>query len=533
MHWLRRHDRGRPPHPDVLTPAEWRVLKHVREGLPNAEIAVRLGISVNTVRVHVSNMLAKRELPDRQALAAWQGEPSEASRRALARTRLALPLTGWSTAARVVAAGGVATASAVLVWVAIGVASDGGVSGEVGTFAEEPTPHASDAGNTAPYRRVFAADEVIDVSPAVLFLRPHAITPDSGVDEIEAWVFPAHTMGGSFGVAPDGSYIIWYDGHGYRLFDTEDELDQGISASHLPVAFAADGAGFLAPTDADFVLTAFDRSGERIGDLSRGWNCGRGAAAWSSQAIATAGYCDGPLRLWIRTYEPGLIGQASSEPMFADLVPHDSNVALRWSHDGERLALVTAGDVRVLDRTGQLLWEVSSSDWPITIHDTTDDVLFEGDGGFWGNPRWSPDDQHLYVHAMPGLVAEVAYLFTADGRPLFRFISTGQHGCRGEVWVNDRAWFGQLGLAPDGSVIGVERPRLSHPDLDTIGVIVSDSIGTHGVYYADEWLRELDDGRLVVTTPATQHDGCADLVHGSDVRDGWEPAPAVLSPTAP
>jgi len=69
------HRRGRPPHPDVLTPAEWRVLDQLREGQPNAEIAVRLGISVNTVRTHVSNMLAKLEVPDRHALAAWDGHP--------------------------------------------------------------------------------------------------------------------------------------------------------------------------------------------------------------------------------------------------------------------------------------------------------------------------------------------------------------------------------------------------------------------------------------------------------------------------
>ena len=34
--------RGRPPHPGVLTPAEWRVLEELREGRTNAEIAVRL-----------------------------------------------------------------------------------------------------------------------------------------------------------------------------------------------------------------------------------------------------------------------------------------------------------------------------------------------------------------------------------------------------------------------------------------------------------------------------------------------------------
>ena len=66
---------GRPPHPDVLTPAEWRVLEQLRDGRPNAEIAVRLGISVNTVKYHVYNMLAKVEVSDRHALAAWDGRP--------------------------------------------------------------------------------------------------------------------------------------------------------------------------------------------------------------------------------------------------------------------------------------------------------------------------------------------------------------------------------------------------------------------------------------------------------------------------
>ena len=50
---------GRPPHPDLLTPAEWRVLEELRGGRTNAEIAVRLGVSPDAVKYHVSNMLAK------------------------------------------------------------------------------------------------------------------------------------------------------------------------------------------------------------------------------------------------------------------------------------------------------------------------------------------------------------------------------------------------------------------------------------------------------------------------------------------
>ncbi|MEX0783056.1 MAG: helix-turn-helix transcriptional regulator [Dehalococcoidia bacterium] len=67
---LRR--RGRPPHPDPVTPGEQRVLDLVREGKNNAEIAVRLGISINTVRFHVSHLLNKAGATSRDELHNWQ-----------------------------------------------------------------------------------------------------------------------------------------------------------------------------------------------------------------------------------------------------------------------------------------------------------------------------------------------------------------------------------------------------------------------------------------------------------------------------
>jgi len=85
MPWYYRHPTGRPPHPDVLTPAEWRVLEYVREGRSNAEIAGEIGVSINPVRTHVSSMLSKLSLRDRGELAGWRGEPAEVSRAALGR----------------------------------------------------------------------------------------------------------------------------------------------------------------------------------------------------------------------------------------------------------------------------------------------------------------------------------------------------------------------------------------------------------------------------------------------------------------
>ena len=62
--------RGRPPHPDVLTPREWEVLALVREGLLNPGIAERLGLRGSTVKHHVSQIIAKPGVETREEAAA-------------------------------------------------------------------------------------------------------------------------------------------------------------------------------------------------------------------------------------------------------------------------------------------------------------------------------------------------------------------------------------------------------------------------------------------------------------------------------
>lgn len=65
--------RGRPPHNDQLTPAEWRVVEAVRHGLSNPEIAARRGISTDAVKYHVANALLKLGLSGRAELRQWNG----------------------------------------------------------------------------------------------------------------------------------------------------------------------------------------------------------------------------------------------------------------------------------------------------------------------------------------------------------------------------------------------------------------------------------------------------------------------------
>ena len=65
--------RGRPPHDDQLTPAEWRVVEAVRHGMSNRDIAARRRISPDAVKYHVANALQKLGLKNRAALRRWNG----------------------------------------------------------------------------------------------------------------------------------------------------------------------------------------------------------------------------------------------------------------------------------------------------------------------------------------------------------------------------------------------------------------------------------------------------------------------------
>lgn len=68
--------RGRPRHPDVLTPAEWAVADAIRHGMRGPEIARRRGVSVDAVKFHVANIMDKTGLRGRAAIRAWRGVPA-------------------------------------------------------------------------------------------------------------------------------------------------------------------------------------------------------------------------------------------------------------------------------------------------------------------------------------------------------------------------------------------------------------------------------------------------------------------------
>lgn len=69
--------RGRPPHADLLTPAEWRVLHATRHGLSNQRIADGMGVSINAIKYHIRNILEKTRLPNKKALRLYAQQPKQ------------------------------------------------------------------------------------------------------------------------------------------------------------------------------------------------------------------------------------------------------------------------------------------------------------------------------------------------------------------------------------------------------------------------------------------------------------------------
>ena len=120
------------------------MLKELREGGTNAEIAVRLGISPETVKTHIARMLSKLDLADRRQLAAWR--PIEKRRRL--RALLPLPAAlAWT--------GGAVAIVAVIVVLAVMIAV---LTGEGDQPAEAILAHESALSREACLRTVVSRD---------------------------------------------------------------------------------------------------------------------------------------------------------------------------------------------------------------------------------------------------------------------------------------------------------------------------------------------------------------------------------------
>ena len=116
---MERNRGGRPRYPGIITPGEQRVLEELRKGGTNVEIAIRLGLSPETVKTHIASMLSKLYLADRGQLAAWQPEREPVAVRLRGLLSLPVALAGLGRPA---------------LWVGGGVAGAAGVAAVVAAF---------------------------------------------------------------------------------------------------------------------------------------------------------------------------------------------------------------------------------------------------------------------------------------------------------------------------------------------------------------------------------------------------------------
>jgi DNA-binding CsgD family transcriptional regulator len=63
----------------VLTPAEWRTVHAVKHGMTSRQIAKRRGISIDAVKYHIANALAKLGVANRKELRHWHRAPKDSA----------------------------------------------------------------------------------------------------------------------------------------------------------------------------------------------------------------------------------------------------------------------------------------------------------------------------------------------------------------------------------------------------------------------------------------------------------------------
>ncbi|MCA9843786.1 MAG: hypothetical protein KC482_10235 [Dehalococcoidia bacterium] len=314
----------------ALTAREQEVAALMARGQTNGEIAEQLGITFNTAKWHVSQVIAKLDVSTREeAVAVWRRERS--LRRRL--TRALAPL--GHPAGRIAAVAAVVTVLGLIVTVFL-VLRDGGDDVAGGVFGE-----------AAP--GIYVAEILLDGE----------------------WKGP-----GSGEILRTGSVRV-------RNADSGDVIYTSDETSFVRIAWSPTGSGLLAvkaPADDGtrelvvFAMPDFERSTVALNPMEQAPNF-----AWSPDGSAVAISVDTELVI----FSDDLVELGRR----AFLLEGDNDLgAVRWSPDS-RLAAVAANDsVVVIDRTGAV---VARSDLVTALGadpaaDTTALWSWEGDGSLVG-----------------------------------------------------------------------------------------------------------------------------------------------------
>ena len=184
------------------------MLAALREGASNAEIAESLGVSVHTVKSHLSSMFAKLEVSDRTTLARWEGQPGEA----LPATPRRAPL--WLAPLKIAGA----AAGLVVLGLALWAALDGGRASDTSAEVAATQP----PNTVTPAASPIATDEVRSIEGLVTEPRP--IT---SADEVRA-------------APPRPTSAFEWNREDVVLFDLEADTTTNLGPGLVP-SFSPDG----------------------------------------------------------------------------------------------------------------------------------------------------------------------------------------------------------------------------------------------------------------------------------------------------
>ena len=355
--------RGRPPHPDILTPRQWEVLALLRDGLSNPQIGERLGISRRGARWHVSEILGKLGLSTRFDAAAWQPTPVPWWRTAFP-ALLAWPFKSlwWGSAAKATAAVGVAAA------VAAFALPDG-----LGIFVTSPTSAGQDLSYVPAEPRDYSyvtSEEMVRMTDEPSVDVPGAWSPDcsrivfasdrdSPTDEFDIYVMNA-----------DGTGVL--------------NLTNSSRVDKRP-AWSPDGTriAFASVLDGKSDIYVMNEDGTNTTNLTQapGRN---GYPDWSpdGQQISFSGTRDGSLEIYVMKADGTGHVNLTDHPA----VDHWG----RWSPDGRRIVFAS-------DRDGD--WKSTSFRRPSEVHTQIYSMNADGSGVTRLTdsptpdfaPHWSPD----------------------------------------------------------------------------------------------------------------------------------------------
>lgn len=272
-----------------LTDRELEVLKLVRVGLTNEEIAERLGISANGVKYHVSEAISKLGVSSRDEAAAVA--LADGGRRS-GLMRLFAPLTLAKGAGAVLVAAAVAGLG-VLAWGVIeGGGDDNGGPGGVG---DDPAGCRQDLdnGDKGDGIAVFVADGVV------------------------CWTEVPEAAAYNVSVTAEGfDCAAWLGGGTWRTVALDDELPAGTTSVEVPT----DG---IEPRSIQAAVNAIDSGGDTIAGgeiaMARGFDynerCGEPATA-TPDAVFPAGFID-----FARDMDAAM--QAQDDGFFADSTAYE------------------------------------------------------------------------------------------------------------------------------------------------------------------------------------------------------------------